>query len=138
MITREGYSKNKSLQPEGIVVTWGKEMIEEKGGLLNFIRYFEMIMKNEDAVWLQKCRFKPKYVDILYVYIIVNNRVKYRCSYISHETGITEISNGDGYSWSSFEIIDWPRILLSGPVVHAPEKIIRRGFQGFRYCEVLF
>lgn len=138
MITKDGYSKNKSLRPEGIVITWGKELIEEKGGLLNFTRYFEKIMSIDDNLWLQKCRFKPKFDDILYVYIIVHNRVKYRCLYIGHETGPAQISNGDGISWAYTSNVSWPRLILAGPFVKAPEKIVRRGFQGFRYCEKLF
>lgn len=41
MITANGYSKDLSIIPEGIVVTFGKVMIAEQGGLLRFIKNFE-------------------------------------------------------------------------------------------------
>ncbi len=124
--------------PEGIAVTWGKDMIEEKGGLLSFIRYFESVMKDEDGIWMQKCKNKPQFEDLLYVYVIVCNQVRYRCYYGGYAKGETEAWNGDGYSWSSSKIITWPRILLAGPFEKAPYKIIRKGFQGFRYTTKLF
>jgi len=137
MITAQGYSKDPSILPEGIAVTWGKDLIKEKGGLLAFIRYFEKEMNTEDGRWLQKCKNAPKY-DIIYVYVIVCNQVRYRLVYGGYEKGQTTIHNGDGVSWSSKEVITWPRIILAGPFVKAPFKIKRSGFQGFRYTTKLF
>jgi len=139
MITADGYSKDPSLIPEGIVVTWSKDLINDKGGLLNFIRYFEMIMREPEGVWLQKCRNKPG-LDrhLLTVYIIVCNRLLYKCYYGGYQTGAANISNGDGRSWSSSNWIEWSRVVLCGPFEKAPRKIILKGFQGFRYCTKLF
>lgn len=137
MITPEGYSQDPSILPEGIVVTWGKDLIQEKGGLLSFIRYFEQTMADEEGVWLQKCRNKPT-CDIVYVYIIVCNQVRYRLHYGGYATGKVRVHNGDGLSWSSSTEVMWPRLILAGPFVKAPRKIIRKGFQGFRYCTKLF
>ena len=136
MITVNGYSTNNE-QIEGIAVTWGKDLIQEKGGLLSFIRHFEKSMATEDSTWFQKCRNSPTR-DILYVYIIVCNQVRYRCYYGGHATGETEIWNGDGHSWSSRSVISWPRIILAGPYEKAPFKIHKKGFQGFRYTTKLF
>lgn len=139
MITLNGYSKDKGLIPDGIVITWGKDLIAEKGGLLSFIRFFEQNMQNDDSIWLQKCKNKPKIQeDLRYVYIVVCNQVKYRCYYGGYETGEREIYNGDGISWSSRSIITWPRIICAGPIEKAPHKIRLKGFQGFRYCTKLF
>src|ERR1700733_6675693 len=99
MITAEGYSKNPSLIPEGIVITWGKDMIDLKGGLLSFIRYFNKTMSIEESLWLQKCKNAPKFDKINHVYIIVNNQLYGRCYYGGYETGPTEINNGNGYSF---------------------------------------
>jgi hypothetical protein len=131
--------KNSFSQPAiGIMVTWGKYLIQEKGGLLAFIRYFEQIMSTEEGLWLQKCKNRPTQ-DIAYVYIIVCNQVRYRLYYGGHQTGPAEISNGDGYSWSSRQVISWPRLVLAGPFIKTPYKIKQRGFQGFRYVtEELF
>ncbi len=138
MITADGYSKDPGLIPEGIVVTWGKDMIEQKGGLRSFIRYFNECMKYEGTYWLQKCKNKPAHDDLLYVYVIVANRLYCRCYYGGYEGGQTEIGSGDGRSWSSRSVISWPRIILAGPVEKAPFKRELKGFQGFRYCTKLF
>lgn len=135
MITRDGYSKDPTIRPEGIVVTWGQQMIAEKGGLFSFIKFFERCMKNEETVWLQKCKNKPRFDDLLYVYISVCNRIYYRCIYGGYETGEKYCRMN---SWSSLQKISWNRILLGSPIVKAPIKIIVPGFQGFRYCTKLF
>ena len=138
MITTDGYSKDPNIIPEGIVITWGKDMIQEKGGIRDFIRYFSLIMKEENSYWLQRCRNKPTYVDLLHVYIIVANRLYGRCFYGGYETGQTNISNGDGRSWSVSNVITWPRIVMGGPFEKCPFKRTLKGFQGFRYCTKLF
>jgi hypothetical protein len=124
--------KNVQQLPIAIVVTWGKDMIKEKGGLLAFVRYFELYMKEEGSIWMQKSKGRPTQ-DILHVYVIVCNQVRYRLFYGGYETGEAEAFNGDGRSWSSRAVIRWPRILMAGPYEKAPRKIFMRGFQGFRY-----
>lgn len=137
MITEKGYSKDPTIMPEGIVVTWGKDLIEEKGGLLAFIRFFELNMADESGLWYQKCKNAPKH-DIIYVYIIVCNQLRYRCLYGGHSTEKRKAYNGDGISWSSAMIITWPHIILAGPFEKCPFKRELKGFQGFRYTTKLF
>jgi hypothetical protein len=120
--------------PIAIAVTWGKDMINEKGGLLAFIRHFEKNMDSEDDIWYQKSRNKPQ-CDIIHVYIIVCNIVRYKLIYGGYATGETEIFNGNGHSWSRRTTITWPRLILAGPFVKAPYKIKMKGFQGFRYIK---
>lgn len=132
MITKEGYSKDASLLPDGICVTWGKDMIAQCGGWRKFYRHFLNVINNEDCIWNQKSRGKPS-MEIMYVYIIVNNRVRYRLNYLGFERFDTVLQDGNGDKY-----IDWSRITMTGPLVKAPTKIIRKGFQGFRYCQKLF
>lgn len=124
--------------PVGIILTWGKDFIKEKGGLLAFVRFFEKTLADGESYWIQKCKNKPKHDDLLYVYIIVCGQVKYRLYYGGYETGTTAVNNGDGHSWSSRSIISWPRVVMAGPIVKAPTKIYMKGFQGFRYTQELF
>lgn len=132
------YSKDPSIMPEGIAITWGKDLIEEKGGLFAFIRYFLKAMEEEETIWLQRCKNAPRH-DVIYVYIIVCNQIKYRLNFVGYERGTTVINNGAGDgSWSSSQEISWPRIQMAGPVVHAPYKMPQKGFQGFRYTTKLF
>lgn len=113
-------------------------MIQEKGGLLAFIRYFEQGMEQEEFMWLQKCKNRPAH-DIAFVYIIACNQVRYKLYYGGYQTGAAEVYNGNGQSWCSKSVITWPRLVLAGPVQKAPRKIYMRGFQGFRYVyEELF
>lgn len=136
MITAKGYSKDPGIMPEGIVVTFGREMIAEKGGLLSFIRWFESIMANEEDYWMHKCKNRPlQDTHLLYVYVIICNRVYYRCPYGGYKASG---STGQLRPGGPFEYITWPKIILAGPLVRAPEKIIRPGFQGFRYTTKLF
>lgn len=136
MITPNGYVKGNE-GATGIVVTWGKDLILEKGGLLSFIRHFEQWMISEDRLWLQKCRNRPT-LDIIHVYIIVCNQIRYRTFYGGYETGPREITNYEAGSWSGATIIRWPRLLLAGPFEKAPYKIKLRGFRAFRYCTDLW
>jgi hypothetical protein len=135
MITATGYSKDQSIKPEGIAVTAGREMIADKGGLLTFIRWFEGIFKEEESYWMHKLKNKPRYDDLLYVYVIICNRVHYRCMYGGyHSPGATGQLIPDGPNVP----VEWPHIILAGPLIKAAEKIIRPGFQGFRYTTKLF
>lgn len=135
MITANGYTKDKSIQPEGIVVTFGKEMIEQQGGLKCFLKSFENTMKDpdEDRYWMHKCKNKPVH-DVTYIYIIVHGRIYYRCQFGGHFHFDTIGYSADGKQ----KVIDWPGIVITGPMIKAPIKIKRKGFQGFRYCTKLF
>lgn len=115
--------------PTGIVVTWGKNMIEANGGLLNFVRHFkECCSEGSDCHWLHKCKNRPIH-DIDVVYIILCNRVAYKLFFGGYETGEGICYKHDG----EVRHINWPRMILAGPFEKAPYKIPMRGFRGFRY-----
>jgi hypothetical protein len=134
MITPDGYSKDPNIIPEGIVVTFGKEMMIEQGGPKNFLSHFNQWMsQGEDYHWLHKCKNKPS-ADILYVYVIALNRLYCRCYFGGYETKLTIGGTADGGQ----KIIEWPRIILAGPIEKCPYKRTLRGFQGFRYATKLF
>ena len=120
---------------EGIAVTFGKDMIVEKGGLLSFIRWFEFNMSDENGLWYHKMKNLPTR-DIIYVYIIICNRVYYRVSY----GGFVKAGTKAFLTPNSKEKTEmpWTSVALAGPLVKAPRKIVRPGFQGFRYTTKLF
>lgn len=126
MITREGYNKDPSIMPEGIAVTFSQEMIKENGGLLKFIRYFESCFLDENDYWMHWCRNKPRFDNLLYVYVILCNRVYYRCYYGGYQL---RVPDADQLS---------PHLVLAGPLERAPSKILKPGFRGFRYTTKLF
>lgn len=137
MITANGYSKDPNIVPEGIVITFGKEMMKEQGGPKNFLSCFIECMNEHETerYWMHKCSNLPAFeVDI--VYIIVLNRLwaKVYCGGYKRNP-----QNVFGYSADGVEkVIDWNHIVLSGPIERCPIKRELKGFQGARYCTKLF
>ena len=137
MITSNGYSKDPTIIPEGIVITFGKDMINEQGGLLCFLRCFLECVSGEDddRYWMHKCSNLPT-KDVLHVYIIISNRLYGRVPFAGYHRP-EELEYG--YSANGEEkIIDWPYLILAGPIEKSPFKRKLKGFQGFRYCTKLF
>jgi hypothetical protein len=141
MITATGYSKDPGIMPEAIVITFGREMMNEQGGAKLFLSNFLECMDGHESerYWMHKCSNLPK-SEIDVVYIIVLNRLwakvycggMYRYNPDNEEeiTGFTADGNE--------KVIDWNHIILSGPVEKCPFKRTLKGFQGFRYCTKLF
>ncbi|MEQ1678419.1 MAG: hypothetical protein ABL876_17120 [Chitinophagaceae bacterium] len=133
MITEDGYSKDPNIIPEGIAVTFGKDMINEQGGLKTFLAGFTWDMQQEGGYWMHKMKNRPQY-DIAIVYIIIANRLAYKCFYGDHHKFNTPGYSADGVQ----KLIDWPGIILAGPLTKCPFKRTLKGFQGFRYTTKLF
>ncbi|HEX8315965.1 MAG TPA: hypothetical protein VF609_13280 [Flavisolibacter sp.] len=126
MITKDGYSKDKSIQPEGIVITFGEKLITYYGGLQLLLRDFQFCMRqHESSWWHQKCRNKPVF-EIDHVYIVVENKLYGRVLYGGYKPA------------GSHELFTWPHIILAGPLEKAPVERELKGFRGFRYCTKLF
>jgi len=141
MITKRGYSKDPSIMPEGIVVTLGRSMIEEKcgpgkAGLLAFLRWFESCLEGDGTFFL-KMKNCPK-IEFDHVYIIVANRLYCRCYFGGYERNV----RFKGYmkpTDTERTLANWKGgITLAGPIEKPKFKRILRGFQSFRYCEKLF
>ncbi len=105
-------------------------MLKEKG-LRNWLRGFLEAMSKDDWTYWMRQGAKPKY-PILWVYLCIGNKVKYRANFVMTE-GPREMtfSNGD----KMFAKV-W--IVMCGPVVKAPGDFPMKGFRGFRYTEKLF
>lgn len=135
MITEHGYSKDLSVQPEGIAVTFGRDMIEEKGGLRKFLKWFEYNMQSEDGWWLHKLKNCPRF-DVAYVYIIIEKRFYARANFVGYSRGAAKAYWLPGAK----EQVDipFPHIMITGPLVKPRRKIAQKGFQGFRYTTKIF
>ena len=133
MITAKGYSKDPMILPDGVAVTFGEKMIEEQGGLKTFLTGFKKALEEEDGYWMHKCKNRPQQ-DIVYVYIIIKNRLAYRGYYGGYNIEWTDGVSADGQD----KIINWPRINIAGPLERCPFKRTLKGFQGFRYCSELW
>lgn len=132
MITQNGYSKDPNIMPEGIVITFGKEMLQTNGGTREVIKYFLEVMADENDYWMHKMLLWPK-IEFVDVYIITMNRLWGRAKFGWFEKNATF-----GYSPKGRKDIPWPRMVIVGPFEKCPFKRKLKGFQGFRYCTKLF
>lgn len=132
MITATGYSKDKSIQPTGVVITFGQEMMQNNGGQMSVMKYFLKCINQEDGYWMQKMLLKPTF-EISEVYIITLNRLWGKVNF-----GWYEEKAVFKYSPADPGVVEWPRMVLTGPFKKCPIKRELRGFNGFRYCTKLF
>lgn len=137
MITANGYSKDPSIIPEGIVLTLPEQFFNNrKMTTEQFKKLFERFMRQEDAVWNYRLTNLPKN-DICYVYLILDKHIQYRCQFVMYERNKekTFVDAPDGKP-RVFPPSNW--VLFTGPVVKPPHEWPQKGFQGFRYCTKLF
>ena len=132
MIIVHGYSKDPNIIPEGIVITFGKEMLQSNGGTREVMKCFLETMESDNDYWMHKMLLWPR-VEVADVYIITMNRLWGRAKFGWFEKNATF-----GYSPKGRKDIPWPRMVIVGPFEHCPFKRTIRGFQGFRYCTKLF
>lgn len=139
MITANGYSKDPQIMPEGIVITFGREMMAEQGGPKLFLANFLQTMEDYEHgdYWRAKMKNLPT-ADFDHVYLSVLGRLYGRVYY-----GGAKRYDPDNpeYGWTADDrqqICDWNHIVLSGPFEPCPFKRKLKGFQGFRYCTKLF
>lgn len=132
MITERGYSKDPSIIPEGIAVTFGKEMMNNNGGAKNLLSFFLETMENQEGIWMHKMLNWPK-IEVADVYIITMNRLWGKVKFGWFEEHATF-----GYTPIDKKEIAWPRMVLVGPFEKCPFKRTLKGFQGFRYTTKLF
>lgn len=133
MITPNGYTKDPSIRPESIVITFGKEMMVNNGGAKAVLSHFLKTMESENNFWMHKMLLWPK-AEITYVYIVTMNRLWGRVKFGWYEKQSTFAYLADG----SDKEVEWPRMVLIGPFERCPFRRKIKGFQGFRYCTELF
>lgn len=138
MITENGFSKDPTIMPEGIVVTFGKKMIEEQGGLKIFLQAFQKTLSeyDEGRYWMHTCSNFPN-TEVDHIYIVVANRLYGRVFCGGYHRNASADIIGYGATGKQ-KLMDKPFIILSGPFEKCPYKRMLKGFQGFRYCTKLF
>jgi hypothetical protein len=137
MITEHGYSKDPNIVPQGIALTLGRGMIEEKcgpgrAGLLSFLRWFEYGV-NQGGFFM-KLKNRPT-IEVDHVYIIVANRLYCRCYFGGYDNKFKGYMTPDDMQMSE---VSWRGIHLGGPIEKPRFKRTLKGFQGFRYTTKLF
>ncbi|WP_315823034.1 hypothetical protein [Paraflavitalea speifideaquila] len=137
MITSKGYSKDPSIQPDGIVLTLPVAFFEDRGMTTEeFKPMFERYMRQEDAIWNFKLTNLPLH-DVAFVYLVFDKQIQYRCQFIMYERNVSkEFYDAPDGQVRSFPPTNW--VLFTGPVVKPPYEWPQKGFQGFRYSTKLF
>ena len=115
-------------QQRAIAVTWPLKSMTKSPR--EFVREF-MSINDGETCWYAKVNAVPKQ-EVLYCYIIIDNRVRYRANIVGFEQGC-EMTFDDGRTATAKK---W--MILGAPVVKAPHKIEMTGFQGFRYTRLLW
>lgn len=120
-------------RPEAIIITYPLYLLKRYGDYKSF-REGMLELNDENAAWFQRCRNKPKH-EVPFVFIVVGGKIRFRLNCAGWDPGTpARVVRPDGTP----NIIQWPRLVLTGPVVEAPGNIEYKGFQGFRYTDTLF
>ena len=122
-------------KPEGILVTlpeaWFKDFAD---GEAAFWRAMEHVDKDDEYIWHQTIGNVPT-VETPFVYLVFRGKVQVRLSVIDYQRNVSMSFQRSGFV-AEFPDKNWVR--LTGPVVKAPSDFLMRGFQGFRYCNLIF
>lgn len=137
MITPKGYSKDKSIMPEGIMLTLPVAFFNDMGtDTHSFIKMFERYMAMEDSLWNFKLTNLPKH-DIAWVYLVFDKKVQFRLNFVQYERNVSkEFKDAPDGKTRRFPNANW--IIMCGPAIKPPYEWPQKGFQGFRYTPKLF
>ena len=108
-----------------------RRKIQISVGIKEYLRQMELVQKDEDSYWMHKISAIPT-IDVLYAYITVLGKIRYRANIGGFEKGGTRTFQ-DGRDCTAKH---W--MILTHPFIKAPEGIPFKGCQGFRYCEKYF
>lgn len=159
MITAAGYSKDPSIMPDGIVITFPVQFLIDiapglnsvqttmtgkkcriryntqkyiiMAGYRKCIKQIEEVRRNEDTMWWWHSIGNKPTIDVLNAYIIILGRVRYKAVIAGWEPGGVKQFSDD----RKLTAKHWLQLAYFEP---APIAIDRKGFQGFRYCTKLF
>src|SRR5690348_8459310 len=128
MRTRNGYSKDQSIQPEGVMLTLPKKFFEERGmSTGEFEKLFLRFMADEDSVWNFRLTNLPKQ-DVAWIYLVFDGFIQYRANLVMYERNKSKSfkDSPDG-KVREFPNANW--VIFTGPIVIAPDDFPQRGFQ---------
>lgn len=137
MITVNGYSKDPSIIPEGIMLTLPVMFFQDRGtDIESFKELFERYMQKEDSIWNFRLTNLPLH-NIAFIYLVFDKKVQYRANFVMYERNKSKqfYDSPDG-KVRKFPPSNW--ILFTGPVIKPPYEMPQKGFQGFRYTTKLF
>ncbi len=105
------------------------------GGEPQVRKILENLNNSDDNHWCQLCGSGIPKLKVEWAYLVWNGKIQYRLDverYGRNETG----SFNDGGITRRYRNCNW--VYMIGPVIQAPYDIPMKGFQGFRYTEIIF
>lgn len=130
--------KQKRLEkPDALLVTMSKENVVEWGGLETLDRFFAIQYgnENENTWWYKIGANFPIHQDILHVYLVIGNEIRWRFNFV----GFQDCPDGvELYKNGKLTTFKGKFVILTGPTVKAPKTFPFKGFQGFRYSQILY
>jgi len=127
-------------RPDSILVTMSRQNIVEWGGLETIDLFFNITFnessKADESSWWYKIGPNIPKFEVLYIYFIMHNLIRWRFNFACYMDCKEEgrLLNKNGKPIRMFGNF----IVCSGPALKAPEIIPRKGFQGFRYAEIIY
>lgn len=115
-------------RPDGIIISISAKYLKERGVRKWFEDFQQGTTLENYSYWLRLSQM-PKFTDLLYVYLCIGNRIRYRTNLVGFEPG-GQFKCDDG------RVINakvW--CIVTGPLVKG--NVSRKGFQGFRYTETI-
>jgi hypothetical protein len=119
-------------RPTGIIRTLPSLYQDTKNvGYRRYVRSIRELERGDiDVIYIAMAQL-PK-TEVLYMYLLIEGQIRVRLNIADYRPGSEAISWDQQYLNPKY----WA--LCSAPVSKPPEKIYRKGFQGFRYTEDLW
>lgn len=114
-------------RPTGIIRTLPSLYQDTKNiGYRRYVRSIRELEKGEiETIYIAMHQLPTK--DVLHIYLLIEGQIRVRLNIAGFVPGTEAISWDQQYLNPNY----WA--LCTAPVVKPPEKIYRKGFQGFRY-----
>lgn len=122
------------MQHDAIIVTISEQFLKEYS-IEKLHQDIENLNTVDNSCWYFKIKNLPK-VQTQYCYWIVGNKIRYRLEVLEFRRNESYSFERPDNQYRSFRNSNW--IILQGPVTEAPYDMEMRGFQGFRYTELIF
>jgi hypothetical protein len=123
-----------NFKPDAIIVSMPARFFQEYT-MEKFLQDLHNMNTVDGFVWYRVMKNLPK-VQTPYCYWIIDGRIKYRMEIAKLVRNKTMRFARPKGGIRTFENANY--IELVGPVIEAPYHIPMRGFQGFRYSELIF
>lgn len=121
-------------KPDAIIVAMPARFFQEYT-MEKFLQDMENMNTKDNFVWYRVMKNLPK-IQTLYCYWIIDGKIRYRmeiANLVRNKTMRFARPKGGVRTFENANYIE-----LVGPVIDAPYDIPMRGFQGFRYSELIF